>query len=148
MKPIISLILFALILAFPNAPQSDDKPYITTQTPITLLSANDGDVDFLWRKTREGLRDREVKTRDSITVIHLGPDHPPISKTVYGTVPSTIIGTPTMAMSSDGRYGIVANHGFRGRTDFASFIYPEGVRLTNADIRPGDLGKQKLAAPL
>ena len=148
MKPIISLILFALIFAFPNAPQSDDKPYITTQTPITLLSANDGDVDFLWRKTREGLRDREVKTRDSITVIHLGPDHPPISKTVYGTVPSTIIGTPTMAMSSDGRYGIVANHGFRGRTDFASLIYPEGVPLTNADIRPGDLGKQKLAAPL
>ncbi len=148
MKPILSLALLALTLAWPNAPQSDDKPYITTQTPITLLSANDGDVDFHWRKTREGLRDREVKTEDSITVIHLGPDHPPITKTVYGTVPSTILGTPTMAMSSDGRYGIVANHGFRGSTDLASMIYPKGIPLTNEDVRSGDLGKQELAPPL
>ena len=148
MKPILLLALLALTLAWPNAPQSDDKPYITTQTPITLLSANDGDVDFHWRKTREGLRDREVKTEDSITVIHLGPDHPPITKTVYGTVPSTILGTPTMAMSSDGRYGIVANHGFRGSTDLASMIYPKGIPLTNEDVRSGDLGKQELAPPL
>ena len=95
------------------------RPYITTQTPITLLSANDGDLDFHWRKTRAGLRDREVKTQDSFTVIHLGPDHPPITRTVYGTVPSTILGTPTMAMSADGRYGIIANHGLRGATDLA-----------------------------
>ncbi|MBB74199.1 MAG: hypothetical protein CMJ75_06775 [Planctomycetaceae bacterium] len=87
----------------PQAERGDFKPYITTRTPLTLPSANDGDVDFLWRKTREGRRDREVKTQDSITVIHLGPDHPPITKTVYGTVPSTILGTPTMAMSADGR---------------------------------------------
>ena len=124
------------------------RPYITTQSPITLLSANDAEVDFLWRRTREGLRDREVKSQDSITVIHLGPDHPPISRTVYGTVPSTILGTPTMAMSADGRYGIIANHGFRGSTAFAGLIYPSGTPLTNADIRPGDLARQQLAPPL
>ena len=124
------------------------KPYMTTRSPITLLSANDAEVDFLWRKTREGLRDREVKSQDSITVIHLGPDHPPISRTVYGTVPSTILGTPTMAMSADGRYGIIANHGFRGTSAFAGLIYPNGTPLTNADIRPGDLTRQKIAPPL
>ena len=148
MKPTLSLTLLALTLAWPSAPQSDDKPYITTQTPLTLLSANDGETGIRWRKTREGLNDREVKTQDSITVIHLGPDHPPITKTVYGTVPSSILGTPTMAMSADGRYGIVANHGFRGSTDFANQIYPKGMPITNEDIRLGDLAKQKLAPPL
>ncbi len=122
-------------------------PFITTQSPITLLSANDAEVDFLWRKTREGLRDREVKSQDSITVIHLGPDHPPISRTIYGTVPSTIIGTPTMAMSADGRYGIIANHGFRGTTAFAGLVYPSGTPLTNEDIPPEDLKQQQLAPP-
>ena len=113
-----SLIASFIILA--SSALSDERPYITTQSPITLLSANDGETDIRWRKTPEGLNDREVKTEDSITVIHLGPDHPPITKTVYGTVPSSILGTPTMAMSADGRYGIIANHGFRGRTAYAN----------------------------
>ena len=124
------------------------RAYITTQTPLTLLSANDGDLDFHWRKTREGLRDREVKTQDSVTVIHLGPDHPSITRTVYGTVPSTILGTPSMAMSADGRYGIVANHGFRGTTDLATLIYPKGMPVTNEDVRAADLAWQKFAPPL
>jgi hypothetical protein len=148
MKQILSLTLLASTLAWPSALQSDDKPFITTQTPLTLLSVNDGETDIMWRKTREGLNDREVKTQDSITVIHLGPDHPPITKTVYGTVPSSILGTPTMAMSADGRYGIVANHGFRGSTALAKLIYPKGMPVTNEDIRPDDLTKQKLAPPL
>jgi hypothetical protein len=143
---IFSLIASFIILA--SSALSDEKPYITTQSPITLLSANDGETDIRWRKTREGLNDREVKTQDSITVIHLGPDHPPITKTVYGTVPSSILGTPTMAMSANGRYGIVVNHGFRGRTAYANLIYPKGMPVTNEDIRPGDLGRQQLAPPL
>ena len=92
---------------------AEEPPYITTKTPITLLSANDGETDVMWRQTPEGLIDYEVKTEDSFTVIRLGPDHPPICKTVYGTVPCTIIGTPTMAMSADGRYGLITNHGTR-----------------------------------
>ena len=141
-----SLIASFIILA--SSALSDEKPYITTQSPITLLSANDGETDIRWRKTLEGLNDREVKTEDSITVIHLGPDHPPITKTVYGTVPSSILGTPTMAMSADGRYGIIANHGFRGRTAYANLIYPAGAPVTNEDIQPGDLSKQKLIPQL
>ena len=141
-----SLIASFIILA--SSALSDEKPYITTQSPITLLSANDGETDIRWRKTPEGLNDREVKTEDSITVIHLGPDHPPITKTVYGTVPSSILGTPTMAMSADGRYGIIANHGFRGRTAYANLIYPAGAPVTNEDIQPGDLSKQKLIPQL
>jgi hypothetical protein len=132
MKQILSLTLLASTLAWPSALRSDDKPFITTQTPLTLLSVNDGETDIYWLKTREGLNDREVKTQDSITVIHLGPDHPPITKTVYGTVPSSILGTPTMAMSADGRYGIVANHGFRGRTAVANLIYPKGMPSKNS----------------
>jgi len=42
-------------------------------------------------------------------VIHLGPDHPPIVKTVFDTVPNTIAGPPYMAMSGDGHYGSVTN---------------------------------------
>jgi hypothetical protein len=141
-----SLIASFIILA--SSALSDEKPYITTQTPITLLSANDGETDIRWRKTPEGLNDREVKTEDSITVIHLGPDHPPITKTVYGTVPSSILGTPTMAMSADGLYGIIANHGFRGRTAYANLIYPAGAPVTNEDIQPGDLSKQRLIPQL
>lgn len=141
-----SLIASFIILA--SSALSDEKPYITTQSRITLLSANDGETDIRWRKTPEGLNDREVKTEDSITVIHLGPDHPPITKTVYGTVPSSILGTPTMAMSADGRYGIIANHGFRGRTAYANLIYPAGAPVTNEDIQPGDLSKQKLIPQL
>jgi len=141
-----SLIASFIILA--SSALSDEKPYITTQTPITLLSANDGETDIRWRKTPEGLNDREVKTEDSITVIHLGPDHPPITKTVYGTVPSSILGTPTMAMSADGLYGIIANHGFRGRTAYANLIYPAGAPVTNEDIKPGDLSKQRLIPQL
>jgi WD40 repeat protein len=141
-----SLIASFIILA--SSALSDEKPYITTQSPITLLSANDGETDIRWRKTPEGLNDREVKTQDSITVIHLGPDHPPITKTVYGTVPSSILGTPTMAMSANGRYGIIANHGFRGRTAYANLIYPAGAPVTNEDIQPGDLSKQKLIPQL
>jgi len=125
-----------------------DKPFITTQSPITLLSANDGETDVTWRKTPEGLNDRAVKTQDSITVVHLGPDHPPISKTVYGTVPSTILGTPTMAMSANGRFGIVANHGWRGRTQYSNLIYPSGEPVTNDEIKPSDLSRQKLTPQL
>ena len=125
-----------------------DKPFITTQSPITLLSANDGETDVRWRKTPEGLNDRVVKTQDSITVVHLGPDHPPITKTVYGTVPSSILGTPTMAISANGRFGIIANHGWRGRTAYANLIYPAGEPVTNKDINSSDLSKQKLIPQL
>ena len=93
----------------------------------------------------EGLIDFEMKTPDSFTVIRLWPDRPPTSKTVHGKVPSTIPGTPTMAISGDGRW---AHYQPR---------FPAGIirarsgtlnqQLTNDDIHPEDMSKQKLAPP-
>ena len=48
-KRIVAAILLATL--FPVFLSADEKPYITTKTPLTLLSANDGESDILWRKT-------------------------------------------------------------------------------------------------
>ena len=97
-------------LSGPHAVKAEERPYLTTQTPITLFSTNDGEVNQTYLLKDEQTTDWELKTKDSFTVIHLGPDHPPIIRTIYDTVPCTIAGTPTMAMSRDGRYALIANH--------------------------------------
>jgi hypothetical protein len=147
-----SLVLSATTLALCGQTQSlkpaehSTAPYISVKEPITLLSANEGVSDILWRRTPEGLIDFEMKTPDSFTVIRLWPDRPPTSKTVYGTVPCTIAGTPTMAISGDGRFGLITNHGCQSES-WGPLRYPEDQPLTNADIRPEDMSKQKLAPP-
>jgi hypothetical protein len=82
-------------------------PGIRTRQPLTILSANDGLVHR--RPDPDAKGDKKTVTPDSITVIHLGPDHPPVVKTVYGTVPNTISGPPYMAMTGDGHYGFVTS---------------------------------------
>jgi DNA-binding beta-propeller fold protein YncE len=101
--------LAALIAATgPAAAQNTAAPWITTREPLTLFSANDGDTHL---RVDDAMRqDRVNVTEDSITVIHLGPDHPPVVKTVYGTVPNSITGSPYIAMSRDGRYGFVTSN--------------------------------------
>ena len=146
MSRLFSLVILAVTLTWSMVLSADEKPYITTKTRITLLSANDGEMDVLWRTTKEGLIDYKIKTKDSFTVIRLGPDHPPITRTVYGTVPCSIAGTPTMTMSADGRFGLITNHGSRPEA-WGPFTYPEGEPLTNDDIRESDLAKQELAPP-
>ena len=123
---------------------AQDHPYLTTQSPVTLLSTSDGEYNQIYQLTEDRTTDWELKTRDSFTVIHLGPDHPPIIKTVYDTVPATILGTPTMAMSQNGRYGLIANHGFRFQK-MGKLIYPPGPN-TNADLTPAMLQQQKMTA--
>ena len=86
-------------------------PGIRTRQRLTLLSANDGLVHR--RQDPGGRADRKDATPDSITVIHLGPDHPPIVKTVYGTVPNSISGPPYLAMTGDGHYGFVTSRSGR-----------------------------------
>jgi DNA-binding beta-propeller fold protein YncE len=87
------------------AAQDQAAPWIKTKQRLTILSANDGQTHL---RLNLGVKPETKKvTRDSITVIHLGPDHPPIVTTVYGTVPNNISGPPYMAMSGDGRYGFV-----------------------------------------
>ena len=120
------------------------QPYLTTQSPMTLISSNDGEYNQLFQLTDDQTTDWELKTKDSFTVIHLGPDHPPIIKTVYDTVPCTIYGTPTMAMSSDGRYALIANHSWRPE-NAQKLKLPAGPQ-TNADLTPEMLKHPKMTA--
>ena len=105
-------------------------PYITSKQRITILSVNDGDSHL--RLNRDEKLDRENHTEDSITTVHLGPDHPPIVKTVYSTVPNTISGAPYMAISGDGRYGFVTS-----RNTGSSTGEPDG--MTAIDLASPDL---------
>src|SRR5436190_19013620 len=91
------------------AAQDPATPWIKTRQPLTILSANDGQSHL--RLNADMKLDRENVTPDSITVVHLGTDHPPIVKTVYGTVPNTISGSPDMAMPRDGHYALVPANG-------------------------------------
>lgn len=102
-----------------TAPQFRDldpaKPWIRTAQPMTLLSVNDGQAhlkfDSSYLKAHTPLSfERTNFTRDSITVVQLGPDHPPIVKTVYDTVPNTIMGPAYLATCCDGRYAFVTCH--------------------------------------
>ena len=87
----ICLGVLALSLAWASCVFADEKPFITTGSEITLLSSNDGETDPSWRTTGDGLTDYKVKTKDSFTVIRLGPDHPPVCRTITGTVPCSIL---------------------------------------------------------
>jgi hypothetical protein len=96
--------------------QEEAIPYLRSKQRLTILSANDG-----FTHLRTGPDAKKV-TPDSITVIHLGPDHPPIVKTVYGTVPNTISGPPYMAMTGDGRYGFVTSRKIKQEPDAPEII--------------------------
>ena len=140
---LLLLLLLTLLTGF-GCKTIEKHPYLTTQTPITLLSSNDGEINQLFLKTVEQTTDWNLTTKDSFTVIHLGPNHPPIIKTIYDTAPAFIMGTPSMAMSKDGRFGIIANHGWRP-AEFKKFQLPPGPR-TNADITPEMLNHEKFTA--
>src|SRR5947207_1907673 len=104
MRTHTSWVILMLLSTFSAATaQVQAVPGIRSRQRLTILSANDGQVHL-----RVNPELGKV-TADSITVIHLGPDHPPIVKTVYGTVPNTISGPPYMAMTGDGRYGFVTS---------------------------------------
>src|SRR5579862_171786 len=96
--------------------QDQAVPGIRSKQRLTILSANDGQIH-----QRLNLELKKV-TADSITVIHLGPDHPPIVKTVYGTVPNTISGPPYMAMTGDGHYGFVTSRKIKDEPDAPELI--------------------------
>jgi hypothetical protein len=145
MQCVLNLTFLILIFFCCSGCKTPNKhPYITTQTPITLLSSNDGEINQIFQKTVEQTTDWELKTKDSFTVINLGPNHPPEIKTIYDTVPAFIMGTPSMAMSLNGRFGLIANHGWRP-PDFKKIQLPEGPR-TNSEITPEMLESDKFTA--
>lgn len=86
----------ALLLPGCRTPQAERlaTPWIQTKQRLTLLSANDGQahlkLDPAHIMSNIPMKLDRNFTRDSITVVHLGPDHPPVVKTVYATVPNTI----------------------------------------------------------
>jgi DNA-binding beta-propeller fold protein YncE len=85
------------------------RPWIQTRQELTLFSANDGQAHI--RLDAEMRIDKKSFAPDSITVVYLGPDHPPLARTVYGTAPNTIIGAPYQAITKDGHYAFVICHG-------------------------------------
>src|SRR6476620_6345436 len=121
------LIPLALLTAAGITAQDEAVPGIRTRQRLTILSANDGHI--------HAFRDKDAKksTPDSITVIHLGPDHPPIVKTVYGTVPNTISGAPYMAMTGDGHYGFVTCRKNAGEPEAPDVL--SVIDLASADLK-------------
>lgn len=105
-------LLLAGLIAGTTTAADGKRPWIQTTERLTLLSANDGQNHLkfndahLWTDAPMKL-DRTNQTPDSITVVHLSRNQPPVVKTVYGTVANTIAGAPYLAMSADGRYGFV-----------------------------------------
>lgn len=110
-----------------HATAQEGIPGLRTKQRLTILSANDGFVHR--RLDAEGAK----TTPDSITVIHLGPDHPPIVKTVYGTVPNTISGPPYMAMTGDGRYGFVTSRKIKQEPEAPEII--SVIDLASDDLK-------------
>src|SRR5688500_18726552 len=104
----VSAALFCVFAASLTFAQSE-TPGIRTRYPLTILSANDGQSHR--RVNDDGRPDETNITEDSITVIHLGPDHPPAVKTVYGTVPNSIMSSPYLPITPDGRYAFVSSRG-------------------------------------
>ena len=137
-------ILCPILLWVAGCQSNNTPPYLTTQTPLTLVSSNDEEYNQLFQLTDDQTTDWELKTKDSFTVIHLGPDHPPIIKTVYDTVPTSIHGTPTMAMSANGRFCIIANHS-RRMAKLLKLKLPSGPQ-TNADLNSELLQQPKMTA--
>ena len=125
-------------------------PFITNQSPLTLFSTQDAELTVFRRGGPTVMPETyELNAQDSFTVIHLGPDHPPVVKTVYGTIACSILGTPTMAVSPDGHYGFVINHSFRTEGSiFERIQYPSDQPLTNRDLEKVDLGRQDLSPQL
>jgi hypothetical protein len=122
----LGALALALLMAAESLAQ-DQAAGIRSKQRLTILSANDGHV-HLRLKPEAG-----KTTPDSITVIHLGPDHPPIVKTVYGTVPNTISGPPYMAMTGDGRYGFVTSRKSKDDPDAPELI--SVIDLASDDLK-------------
>ncbi len=97
-------------LTWAQGARADEYNYVTTERPTVLLSINDGEVPSLMPTYNPTFNPTE-SVPDSITVIRLFNDKPPVIKTVYGTMSSSILGSPHAAIV--GRYGIVTNHDSR-----------------------------------
>jgi hypothetical protein len=127
MRPYLFWLIPLALASASWAGAQDPVPGIRSKQRLTILSVNDGHLH------RRLTADAGKPTPDSITVIHLGPDHPPIVKTVYGTVPNTISGPPYMAMTGDGRYGFVTSRKNKDDSEAPELI--SVIDLASADLK-------------
>lgn len=104
---LLLLILAIAVLSTGCAPMdrsaTSDQPFVTSSLPLRIVSANDGDA--LRSLGRPG-----SDFPDSVTVIDLSADAPPVTRTVSGTVPNTFAGAPSSAIVSGGGYALIPNH--------------------------------------
>jgi DNA-binding beta-propeller fold protein YncE len=124
---------FLLILTFCQVNGVFAGTYLSTPQPTILFSVNDGEAPNLLEEGPDA-----AVPADSVTVIRLYPDRPPVSKTVAGTTNSTIVGTPYAAVV--GRFGVVTNHIVRNGPQ----VRPGDVRGSN-QIAVVDLLSEDLA---
>lgn len=96
-----------MLLAGCHTPQDGRlaTPWVKTKERLTLLSANDGQAHLKLHPAHIASNvpmklDRNF-TADSISVVHLGPNHPPVVMTVYGTAPNTIGLVPYASLSRE-----------------------------------------------
>lgn len=80
-----------------------DLPFVSSAEPIRIVSANDGDA-------LKSLGRPQSDLPDSVTVIDLSPDAPPVRRTVSGTVPNSYNGSPSLAVLGAGRYAVIPSH--------------------------------------
>ena len=134
-----TMLAFSLVLLFcftfacrkQQGALSNEHNYITTKQPIILFSINDGEVPSILPHLSP-----EDNVQDSITVIRLSKDKPPVTRTAYGTTSSTILGSPRTAIV--GRYGIVTNHDDRSGLK----VPPEAIgqnQIVAIDLESDDL---------
>lgn len=105
----LSLLLMIAALSSSCTEMGNDErqelPFVTTQSPLRIVSANDGDaLKFVGRPGSD--------LPDSVTVIDLSPDTPPVTRTVSGTVPNSYSGSPISALVAGGRYAFIPSHDF------------------------------------
>ena len=120
----------ALISSSVGLAQSQTDTGIRTSQPLTILSANDGATHG--RLNADGRPDTEHLTLDSITAIYLGPGSPPLARTVYGTVPNSIISVPYLPMTPDGHYGFVSSAGIGPKGEPANLL--SVINLASPDL--------------
>lgn len=83
----------------------NEFPFVTSSSPLRIVSANDGDALKFVGKLGSDLP-------DSLTVIDLSADGPPVTRTVSGTVPNSYSGSPISALVAGGRYAFIPSHNF------------------------------------
>ena len=100
---VVSAVLICSACTNLDTDKNADVSYITSPTPLRIVSANDGNA-------LSGSWNARSNLPDSITIIDLSPDAPPITRTASGTVPNTFSGDPKSAIVESGRYAFIPNH--------------------------------------